>query len=245
MPQATGSATLGLGMVQIPVKLIKASTDDAPELERVCDECGSTDLGFVGDEDGNKYGCNDCGEARGWWSSFDRGAFELGDEIIHLDSEKVEELGSEPAVENPGNIEAAPGVEETLVEYAVVGNYYLVPQEDFNDQYGVLVRVLQDEHKCLLTYLHIRGSTRRYAIISRGGVLVALQLADKRPLGEQIEWDVDKTMEAQAKSMFDGLTDDPELPDMEGQPLKDLMQEQLEEEGEDEDEARERVMKAV
>lgn len=245
MPQATGSATLGLGMVQIPVKLVKASTSDAPNTTNVCGECGAGDLGYIEDDDGNRVECKECGQRHSWWNGFDGTGFELGDDLITLDADAVKEARSEPAVDDTGNIKAAPDVEDVLAFYAVQGNYYLVPQEDFEDQYGVLVRVLQDEHKALLTHLHLNRNTRRYAIISRGGVLLALELADKQPLDERIEWEVDEAMEAQAKTMFEGLNDDPELPDVEGEPLKALIREHLEADGEDEEAVEEAVAEAV
>lgn len=224
MPRKMASATIGLGMTQIPVGIAKASTDDAPDLKTLC-ECGGK-LGPMSDDDGNKVQCKDCGDGYSWYNSAPGKGFELGDELIQLDADAVSEAREEPPVET-GNVEKVVPVKRVLLHFAVEGNYYLLPEDDFKDQYGVLVHVLNDQDWALLTYIQMRSKTRRYAVISEGGVLLALQLADKKPLTD-LDYGHNEQMEQQGATMLEGMvTDDPALEDVEGRALKQLVRDQM------------------
>lgn len=227
MPRKMASATLALGMVQIPFGIAKASTNDNPDLKSLC-ECGST-LGYMADEDGNKIQCSDdgCDHAYPWWNSAPGKGFELGDDLVPLTSDEIEAARENTPVET-GQVEKVAPVKRVLLRYAVEGNYYLLPEDEFEDQYGALVAALNDQDLALLTYLQFRTKTRRYAIVSEGGVLLALQLADKKAL-PSLEYGTDQAMEQQAASMLEGMVeDDPELEDVEGHGLRELVRGKIE-----------------
>lgn len=238
------SVSIGFGMVNIPLNVAKATSDGSPGTDNVCN-CGSTDLSYAGNEDGDKVECKDCGESYSWWNQIPNKGYETEDgEVIELDSEEVDKVKEEAPVDT-GQVEKVTGVKRVLLQYNVTGNYYLKPDEGHEDQYGALVRVLDEMDNSLLTYLQLRNSTKRYAIISEGGVLMALELQDKRPIGEDIEYEVDEGMEQQAKMMLENMqSDDPELEDVEGQKLLELIQEKKEETGVTEDVASEEEIAA-
>lgn len=225
MPSKMASTSLTLGMVQIPFGIAKAASEDAPDLKTLC-ECGGS-LGPMSDDEGNKVACKECDEGYSWYNSAPGKGFEVGDEMIQLDGDEVAEARSEAPVET-GNVEKAVPVKRVLLHYAIEGNYYLLPEEEFADQYGVLVGVLNDQDLALLTYIQLRSKTRRYAIVSEGGVLMALQLQDKKAIPD-LEYGTDEAMEQQAAGMLDShVSDDPALPDVEGEGIKDLVREKVE-----------------
>lgn len=218
------SATLSMGMVQIPFGVAKASTTDAPDLKSVC-ECGSP-LGYMADDDGNKVACqdDDCTNAYSWWNQAPGKAFELGDDLIELSADEVD-AAAEAVPVDTGNVEKVCEVGDVLLHYGVEGNYYLLPEAEFADQYGALVAALNAHGQAILTYLRFRSKTRRYAVVSRGGVLLALQLADKKAIPD-LDYGTDESMEEQAATMLDSMTDDdPALDDVEGHGLKELVRE--------------------
>jgi len=222
MPRKLASATLALGMVKIPFGIAKAASEDTPDLKTLCECDGS--LSYMADDDGNKVQCTECDEAYSWWNSAPQKGFELGDEIIPLDADEVSEARDEPPVET-GTVEKVVPVKRVLLNYAVEGNYYLLPEDDFADQYGVLVGVLNDQEWSILTYIQIRSKTRRYAIVSEGGVLMMLELQDKKAI-PSLEYGMDDAMEQQAAGMLEGMVeDDPELEGVEAQGLKELVRE--------------------
>lgn len=225
MPKAMASTSVQFGMVNIPVQVKKASSGSgSPSPENMC-ECGSTDLGYASDEDGNKVQCKDCNEGYSWWNSIPKKGFEYDGETVEVSPDEVEEAKEKTPVET-GKVEKVVDVTKVLAEYNVEGNYFLTPDDEFTDQYGVLVHVLDDKQCAMLTYLEFRSKTKRYAIISEDGVLMALELADKRPLGEELDFEVDEGMKAQADGMLEGLrSDDPELEDVQGEGLKELYEE--------------------
>lgn len=224
MPRKMASAALALGMVKIPFGIAKASTVDSPDLNSLCD-CGGQ-LGPMSDDEGNKVQCKDCGDGYSWYNSAPKKGFELGDEMIPLDGDEVAEAREESPVET-GQVEKAVPVKKVLLHYAVEGNYYLLPEEEFEEQYGVLVGVLNEEELALLTYLQFRSKTRRYAIVSEGGVLMALQLQDKKAIPD-LEYGTDESMEQQAATMLESMVaDDPALEDVEGQGLKEMVREKV------------------
>ena len=222
--RASGSAKLTFGMVTIPVKLAKASSKDTPSTKSICG-CGSS-IGYSGLQCKN----DDCGETFSWWNDSDiKKGFDTGDEIIELDSDEVEEAKKECPVDT-GTIQKTVDVKKMLLEYNVSNSYYLIPEDDFEDQYGTLMESLADEQLCMLTYFQLRKATRRYAIVSEGGVLLALQLEDKKEFTEEVDYDVDETMKSQAKAMLGQMKDDdPSLEDVEGQGLQNLIDEKLDE----------------
>lgn len=218
------SAALSLGMVKIPFGIAKASTEDVPELKTLCD-CGGR-LGPMSDDDGNKVACKECDTGYPWYNSAPAKGFELGDEMVELSADEVEAAKDAEPVDT-GNVEKAVAVKSVLLHYAVEGNYYLLPEDEFEDQYGVLVAVLNEQDRALLTYLRFRSKTRRYAIVSEGGVLIALQLADKKPLTD-LDYGTDEAMEQQAATMLEGMVDDdPTLEDVEGAGIKALVKEKV------------------
>lgn len=211
-----------MGMVKIPFGIAKASTSDVPQLKTLC-SCGGR-LGMMEDDDGNKVACKECEEAYSYWNAAPAKGYKLGDEYVIIDPD---DLSDEPPVET-GNVEKVVGVKRVLLHYAVEGNYYLLPEEDHADQYGVLVAVLNEQDWALLTYLQMRSKTRRYAVISEGGVLLALQLADKKALPD-LDYGTDEAMEGQAATMLEGLVeDDPALADVEGHAIKEAVRESVE-----------------
>lgn len=227
MPKKMASATLSLGMVKIPFGIAKASSEDAPDLKTLCD-CGGP-LGPMSDDDGNKVACKECGAGFSWYNSAPGKGFELGDELVELSADEVSDARDDAPVET-GNVEKAIAVKKMLLHYNVEGNYYLLPEDEFRDQYGVLVGVLNQEDLALLTYIQMRSKTRRYAIVSEGGVLMALQLQDKKALPD-LEYGTDEGMEQQAASMLSGMIEeDPALEDVEGQGLKQLVREKMDSE---------------
>lgn len=224
MTRKMASATLSLGMVKIPFGIAKASTEDTPDLKTICD-CGGQ-IGPMSDDEGNKVACKECGDGYSWYNSAPGKGYELGDEMIPLTADEVEQAKEYEPVET-GNVEKAVAVKRVLLHYAVEGNYYLLPEDDFGDQYGVLAHVLNDQDLSLLTYLRFRSKTRRYAIVSEGGVLIALQLADKKPLTD-LDYGTDEAMEEQAGQMLESMiADDPALDDVEGEGLKQLITEKV------------------
>lgn len=230
MPRAISSETLSIGMVGIPVKIAKASDDGGVDLSTLC-SCG----GEVTSVD-DPVVCKDCGERYSWWTSVPDKGFEVGDEIVHLDGDDVKAAREEPPVDT-GTIEKAAPLGRVMLHYNTVGNYYLLPEEGFEEQYGALVGALNELDVALLTYVQLRTKTQRYAIISEGGVLLALQLADKKAIPD-LEYEVDETTEAQAEQMIEGMVeDDPALDRVEGEPLRELIREQLEQDGFQEAEA--------
>lgn len=225
MPRKQASASIALGMVKIPFGIAKAASTDVPDVKSLC-ECGGT-CSYLSNDEGHKVECTDCGETYSWWNSVPKQGFELGDEMIELDGDEVEKARSESPVET-GQVEKVTPVKSVLLRYAIEGNYYLLPEDEFREQYGVLVGVLNDESWALLTYLQFRNRTRRYAIVSEGGVLMALQLQDKKSIPD-LEYGTDEDKEKQAKTMLEGMVeDDPSLEDVEGQGLKDLVREKVE-----------------
>lgn len=233
MPRKMASASLALGMVQVPFGIAKASSTDPPELKSLC-ECGGT-LGYMEDDEGNKVMCKECDDGYSWWNSAPAKGFEVGDEIVPLDGDEVEEARESAPVET-GQVEKAVPVKQVLLHYAVEGNYYLLPEDEFEDQYGVLVGVLNQEDLALLTYFQTHSKTQRYAVVSGGGVLMALQLADKKAI-PSLEYGTDEAMEQQAAQMLESfIEDDPALEDVEGQGLKDLVAETVEQETPEPDE---------
>lgn len=228
MARNIASATLGMGMVKIPFGIAKASSTDVPDLNSLCD-CGGS-LGYLEDDDGNRIECGECGDRYSWWNSAPQKGYLFNDEMIPLDADEVDAARSDPPV-NLGNVEKAVPVKKVLLHYNVEGNYYLTPEDDHRDQYGVLVGVLNEQEWAILTYLQLRSKTRRYAIISEGGVLMALQLQNKKALPD-LEYGTDEMMEQQAAEMLEGLVeDDPELEDVEGQGLKEMVREKIEDVG--------------
>lgn len=222
--RASGSAKLTFGMVSIPVKLAKASSKDTPSTTSIC-SCGSK-IGY----DGLKCKDDDCGETYSWWTDdgISKG-FNIGDEIIKLDPDEVEEAKNECPVE-AGTIQKVVSVKSMLHQYNVNKSYYLIPDDDFEDQYGTLMETLNDEDLCMLTYFQLRKATRRYAIVSENGVLMAFELADKKTFTEDVEYEVDDAMKGQAKTMLDQMKDDdPELEDVEGHGLQELIGDKLDE----------------
>lgn len=237
MARGTTSTTLSFGMVSIPVKLSKASSRSGVSTESLC-ECGSDDQSYAGDEDGNKVVCNECDGRYSWWNQLPGKGIKTADGgIIEVDKEEVEEAKNEVPVET-GQIEKVVGVKEILLQYNISGNYYLIPDsDDFKEQYNVLVQVLNDEQEAMLTYIQNRSNVKRYAIISKGGVLMALELKDKKTLDEDVETDVDDVMVEQGKQLLDSLrADDPELEDVNDHGLKQLVREKTEDADIDEDE---------
>lgn len=230
MPRSMGSATLTFGMVSIPVKIAKASSQSTPSLTSIC-ECGGK-LGYCDDP----VQCKDCGERYSWWNQVPGKAFELGDDLIPLTTEEVEQAKNAEIIDT-GKIEKVVPVKRVFLEYNIEGNYYLMPDEDFGDQYGALVAALNERDLSMLTYLRLRTKTQRYAIASVGGVLLALQLADKKPLPD-LEYGHDAALEAQAGQLLDSMTtDDAALADVEGDPLKAVIRERMDETTEEEPEA--------
>lgn len=227
MPRKMASATIAFGMAKIPVGIASASSKDSLSLKSVCDECGGV-CSYMEDDDGNKVQCGGCGKGFSWWNQVPLKGYELGDDIIPLDADDVSAAREEPPVET-GNVEKVVEVGQVHLHYNVEGNYYLLPEEDFEDQYGALVGSLNAEGLAILTYLQLRSKTQRYAIISRGGVLLALQLQDKKALPE-LEYGTDENLERQATSMLQSMTDDdPALEDVEGQGIKELVTARVEE----------------
>lgn len=227
MPRKMASASLALGMVKIPFGIAKASSTDSPDLTNLCN-CGGS-LGYMEDSEGNKVMCKDCGVGYSWWNSAPAKGFELGDEIVELDSDEIEQAREAAPVET-GQVEKAVSVKRVLLHYAVEGNYYLLPEDEFEEQYGVLVGVLNQEDLALLTYIQMRSKTKRYAVVSEGGILMALELADKKAI-PSLEYGTDEAMEGQAATMLESLVeDDPALEDVEGQGLKDLVAAKVEQE---------------
>lgn len=227
--RASASATLTFGMVSIPVKLAKASSKDRPSTKTIC-QCGSS-VGY----DGLKCKNDDCGETYSWWSDGDlTKGFDTGEETIQLDADEVEEAKKSCPVET-GDIQKVVEVKSMLLEYNVNKSYYLIPDDDFGDQYGTLVEALEDEDLCMLTYLQLRKATRRYAIASEDGVLMAFELQDKKEFTEdEIEYEVDESMLSQAKGMLSQMKDDDaDLEDVEGDGLEELIDEKLDEREED------------
>lgn len=226
MTRKMATAAIQFGMAQIPFGIAKASAVDAPDLKSLCD-CGSP-LGYMADEDGNKIQCKDaaCDHAYSWWNAAPAKGFELGDEIVPLDSDEVDAARERTPVDT-GAVEKAAPVDAVLLEYAVEGNYYLLPEDGFEDQYGALVGALNETDRALLTYLELRSKTQRFAIVSEGGVLIALLLRDKKAV-PSLEYGVDDAMEQQATTMIESVADDdPALPEVEGQGLKDLVAEKV------------------
>lgn len=224
MPSKMASANLTLGMVQIPLGIAKAASEDAPDLKTLC-ECGGS-LGPMSDDDGNKVACKECNEGYSWYNSAPAKGFELGDEMIRLDADEVSGARKDAPV-GLGNVEKATPVKRVLLHYAVEGNYYLLPEDEFRDQYGVLVGVLNEQDLALLTYLQLRSKTRRFAVVSEGGVLMALQLQDKKAIPD-LDYGTDEVMEEQAAGMLEGMVeDDPTLPDVEGQGIKEMVREKV------------------
>lgn len=229
MARNMASASIGFGMVNIPVKIAKATSDGSPGTDNMC-ECGSTDLSYAENDDGDKVACKDCDRSYSWWNQIPKTGYETENgDVIELDPDEVKEAKEEAPVET-GQVEKVTEVKSMLLQYNVTGNFYLKPEEGHEDQYGTLVRVLDEQDISMLTYFQMRKKTKRYAIISEGGVLMALELQDKRPIGVDIEYEVDEGMESQAKMMLENMqTDDPELEDVEGQSLMELIEREREE----------------
>lgn len=222
-----GSATLSFGLVSLPVKLGKADTDDGVDLSSRC-ECGAG-VEPKRNEDGDAVICksDDCDRSYSWWNSVPARVYEAGDDEIPLAEDELDAARDEVPVDT-GHIEKVCPVKEVLLHYAVTGNYYVVPSEDdFGEQYAVIERVLDAEDLAMLTYLSI-GKTRRYAIIAEGGVLLALQLADKKPLDERVNFDADDAMVDQARSLLESeRSDDPALDDVADHGLKQLIRDKI------------------
>lgn len=213
-------------MVKIPFGIAKASSTDVPDLTSLC-ECGGS-VGYLEDSEGNRIECQDCGEHYNWWNSVPSKGFMFNDEIIPLDADEVDQARADPPV-NIGNVEKVVPVKRMLLHYNVEGNYYLTPEDEHRDQYGVLVGVLNEQDWAILTYLQLRSKTKRYAIVSEGGVLMAFQLQDKKALPD-LEYGTDEMMEEQAADMLEGLVqDEPALEDVEGKGLKEMVRQKVNE----------------
>lgn len=233
----SGTDTLDFGMVKLPIKLGKADVDEGVDLSSRC-ACGAgvepariatdDDGELVVDADGGAVICEArCGEVYSWWNSVPGKAYEAGDDEITLDPDELAEARDEVPVET-GRVEKVSPVKEVLLQYAVTGNYYVVPEdEDFGDQYAVIEAALDAQNRAILTYLGI-GKVRRYAIIAEGGTLLALQLADKKPLDEPTDFEVPDGMMGQAKNLLDSSFDpDPALDDVQDQGVKELIRSKL------------------
>lgn len=221
MARKQASTTLSMGMVQIPFGVSKASAVENTSLKSLCD-CGGK-CGLLSNDEGHKVQCRDCGETYNYWNSVPAKGYPLGDQMIEIDPDEIPDESPVPL----GQVEKVVPVKRVLRHYAVVGNYYLLPEDDYQDQYGALVYSLDSEAWAILTYLQIGTKTRRYAIMSEGGALLALQLADKKPL-HGIEYGTDESLEQQATMMLQGMVeDDPELEDVENQHLKEIVRQKV------------------
>lgn len=223
MVSKQATVQVGIGFSPVPFGWAKASAKDGIDTKSLC-ECGSR-CGYVTNEDGHFVACKDdeCDRTYPNWFAVPQKGFKVGDEYIPVDTDEL----SEPSVET-GQVEKVCDVGNVLLQYAVTGNYYLLPEDEYEGQYGALVGVLNDENLALLTYLQPNSKVRRYAIISRAGVLMALQLADKKAI-PSLDYERDEALEGQAKSLLAGqVTDDPTLEDVEDQPIKAAIREQVE-----------------
>lgn len=230
MPRATASASLNFGMVSIPVKIAKASSGSgAPSPDNLC-ECGGS-LGYTSDP----VECKCCSNRYSWWNSSDiKKGFDIDGETVFLNKEEVKEAKNKTPVKT-GNIEKVTDVKKVLLEFNIEGNYFLTPKGDFEEQYGALVQVLEDKDLAMLTYFEMRSKCKRYAIISEDGVLMALELKDKKPLGEDLDYDVDEAMASQAEMMIETMYDeDASLENVQGQGMQELYDEKRSEIDEDE-----------
>lgn len=237
MTRKYASAAIQFGMAQIPFGIAKASDADAPDLKSLC-ECGER-LTYARNDDGHFVVCksDECDQSYSHWNAAPGKGYEVGDETIPLTADEVEQARENVPVEI-GQVEKAAEVGDVLLHYAVEGNYYLLPEDEFEGQYGALVAALNELEVALLTYLELRSKTQRFAIVSRGGVLLALLLRDKKPLPD-LEYGADDALEANAKNMIENVTEsDPTLPEVEGHGIKELIREKVNAEGDDEPDAK-------
>lgn len=220
-----GKATLSFGVVSLPIKLGKADQDDGVDLSSRC-ECGES-VKPMRNEDGDAVVCTECDRSYSWWNSVPAKAYEVGDDEILLEEDELDAATADDPVDH-GDIEKVVPVDEVVRHYAVVGSYYVVPEsEDFGEQYAALQQALDRSGEALLTYLPI-GKTRRYAVVARQGVLLALKLADMRPLDEDVNFVAGDGMVDQISGLLDpARADDPALEDVADIGLKELIREKI------------------
>lgn len=222
MVSKDSSVKLGIGFSPVPFGFAKASSDGGIDTKSLCD-CGGR-CGYLSDEDGNKVECQDCGERYSWWNSVPQKGFKLADDYIPFDPD----VDAEPPVET-GQVEKVVPVKRVLLHYAIEGNYYLLPEDGFAEQYGALRATLDKQAWAILTYLQPHTKTRRYAIMSEGGVLMALELADKKAI-PSLDYDTSEAMEQQAEQMLESMVeDDPALEDVEADGIKQIVKERAQE----------------
>lgn len=239
------------GLFQCDVALFDAaeSRDVKGMLDSICKKCSTRPKMSVN--------CPNCGEKYSSWFGLKKGFPKQPKDHEGPWNYKVvltdEEVQGTKEDKTPIEVVKVVPLSEMAKRFAIEKTYFLLPDEKTVEGdpstrlYQLYVSALDREGICLLAMFAIRGSKKRYAIVSNKekGILLALKIEDMK----QVPYDVANTRievaeQKQIDSFFDNMkTNDAAFPAPEDKLLKMLQNALKKSDGEEKQKIKEKTSK--
>ncbi len=214
--------------MQVPVSVFGAARDDELDLRSLCH----------GKPPKMTIKCQEGGEEFTSWNKVPERGYEWAKgEYIVLSSEEIAEAKAKRVKVDSMKVEKAVDFLQVGSKYVYGKAYYVLPPEKASETtvktYWTICEVVKESGRAMLARFQPRDKVRHYAIIAdQEGALIAYEILERRPLPYALpNGQADGKTKAQGKMLIEGMVDDDVTLEQEPDPLFDLVQAKLAQQG--------------